>query len=474
MKLLEKLRKTPKRTSAIVAMLAAAIIVPAAVFAWGPSRATFTTASPADYITFNSITDNPSHGDERNFVQVREATASNTTYADSISLSAGKEYVVYMYFHNNAAANLNLTALNTTARAEVPAVVKQGASAKAVGYISASNANPTQVWDDITFQNKTAGDIALRFVPGSATIHSFGAVDGKTLGDSIVTTGSKLGYNSLDGKVPGCNQYAGYVTFRVKADQPNFEITKQVRLAGTTDWSESVKANPGDTVDYLIGYKNTGTTQQNNVVLKDTLPAGITYVAGSTVLKNATYPNMKTLSDNLTTSTGINIGSYTAGSNAFVRFSAKVASKDKLSCGNSTLTNTVKAETANGSKTDTAKVTVSVTCETPKIDVCELATGKIITIKETDFDSSKQSKNLADCDAIEVCELSSKTVVAIKKNQYDETKYSKDLSDCETIPTTPPELPKTGAGDVAAFVSLAALATSAGYYINSRRLLGAK
>lgn len=68
--------------------------------------------------------------------------------------------------------------------------------------------------DDIKLKNGSAGDIAVRYVPGSATIHSK-VVDGKTMADSIITTGAPLGYNALDGKVPGCNEFAGYVTFRL-------------------------------------------------------------------------------------------------------------------------------------------------------------------------------------------------------------------------------------------------------------------
>jgi hypothetical protein len=98
---------------------------------------------PATYVTFNSITNNPAHGDERNFMQVRESTASNETYADSIALNPGKEYVVYMYYHNNAAANYNASGVGIAhgafARAEVPAVVKNGSTGtKAVGYVGAT------------------------------------------------------------------------------------------------------------------------------------------------------------------------------------------------------------------------------------------------------------------------------------------------------------------------------------------------
>lgn len=416
------IRRAPKLFTAVVALVAAAIIVPATLLAWGPDRQLFTTAQPADYITFNSITDNPAHGDERNFVQVREASASNTTYADEISLSAGKEYVIYMYYHNNAASNLNLTATGTYAKAQIPAVVPSGSNGtKAVGYVGATNANPTQVWDDISFKNSTGGDIALRYVPGSATIHNFGATDGATLSDSIVTSGATLGYNALDGKVPGCNEYAGYVTFRVKADQPNFSIQKQVRLAGASQWSESVAAKDGDTVDYQIQYKNTGSTQQNNVVLKDTLPTGVNYIAGSTYLVNSANPSPKKVSDNIVTAGGLNIGNYGAGANAYVKFSAKVSTKD-VACGNKTLTNIVQAITNNGTKQDGADVTVKVECE--EVDECK--PGIPVGDKR--------------------CE--------------------------DTPPVTPPELPRTGTTEnIVAVLGLSALIASIAYYVASRRAL---
>ena len=355
-----------KKLTALIAIIASAIIIPATLFAWGPSRPTYTIANPADHVTFNSITDNPSHGDERNFVQVRDANSGNETYADSISLTTGHEYVVYVYYHNNAASNLNASGVGIAngayVQAQIPAVVTNGnTDTKAVGYVGAVNANPGVVWDDISFSNTTGGDIALRYVPGSATIHNFGATNGQTMSDNIITTGASLGYNALDGVVPGCNEYAGYVTFRVVADQPNFTISKEVRIAGSTTWSKNVAATAGNTIEYRIQYINTGTTSQNNVVISDVLPAHLSYVTGSTTLKNASNPNGKSVSDNLTKG-GINIGDYTSGSNAYIKFSATVDSNSALDCGTNTMTNTATAETNNGSKQDTAVVTVIRTC----------------------------------------------------------------------------------------------------------------
>ena len=358
----------------------ASIIIPASLYAWGPARQTFTTAAPANYITFNSITDNPAHGDERNFMQVRANDAGNNTYSDSIALTPGKDYLVYMYYHNNAAANLNLTATGTYAKAQIPAVVANGSTGtKAVGYIGASNATPTEVWDDISFSNTSGGDIALRFVPGSAKIYNFGTTNGATLSDSIITSGATLGYNALDGNIPGCSQYSGYVTFMVRADQPNFTVTKQVRLAGTTTWSKSLGVKNGDTVDYQIEYKNIGSTDENNVILKDALPTGITYVAGSTFLKNASNPSAKNVSDNLVSASGLNIGNYTPGSNAYIKFSATV-SDAKIACGSNSLTNTGSASTANGTKSDTAIVTITKNCVTPSNLPTTGPSGSILSI----------------------------------------------------------------------------------------------
>jgi hypothetical protein len=190
---------------------------------WGPSRPTFTINKPADHVTFDSITDNPAQGDERNFMQVRGATDSNETYADRISLTPGKEYVVYIYYHNNAASNLNASgtgiANGVYIKAQIPAVVSNGSTGtKAVGYVGARNADPIEVWNDISFTNNSGGDISLRYIPDSATIHNFGKTNGVALSNSIITSGAEIGFDSLDGVIPGCNDYAGYVTFRIKAD----------------------------------------------------------------------------------------------------------------------------------------------------------------------------------------------------------------------------------------------------------------
>ncbi len=610
------IRRAPKRFAGIVTVLAAAVIVPAVAFAWGPDRPVYTVDSPADHITFNSIKDNPNVGDERNFVVVKDAANTNDGgWQDNITVQPGKEYLVRVYVHNNAASSLNLTAVNTRVMASVPNTTGKNVSIS--GFVTADNATPNKIWDDISFNS--TNDFNLTYVSGSAEIYNNGYAAGgagKSLPDSIVTsTGALIGYNGPDGKVPGCFQYANYVYFKVKPQFPkeDFTVTKDVRKSGGT-FGQTVNANQGETLNYRINYTNTGNTQQENVILKDTLPAGISYVPGSVQILNANHPSGAYVQDgDKLFSSGINIGAYTAGSNAYIAFDAKVASNDKLPiCGPNTLVNTASAQpqgltpksdtanaivkkecqpeakylckslgitqvdrtnfrfatsylaenatfksvtyvikneagatvdtktststTLNYTQTTAGKYTVQATVtftvdgqdmtatsdackgsfevkkEDKKIEVCELATKKIVTIDEKDFDSSKYSKNLDDCKEkppvkIEVCDLTTKKIVTIKESDFDPAKYSKNLKDCEEVknikvcdlttkqivtinekdfdstkystdlskcetPVTPPELPKTGMGEnIAAIVGLGALIASAAYYVASRRAL---
>jgi len=573
------IRRAPKRTSAIVAIVAAAIIVPAVAFAWGPNRATFTMESPAPYVTFNSITNHPQVGDERNFLRIRETGAS--TYGDNVTLEPGKVYEVSLFYHNNAAANLNASgagiANGVKAKVDMPGVVNAGVNAAFTSTISASNANPGTVWDEAYGKNATNGQIALRYLTGSAKFVSNGSINGQSVPDSLFTTGANLGYNSQDGVLKGCDEFSGFINFKIRVDQPNFTVKKQVSVDDGKTWvDDSVKAAPGSTVQYAISYQNTGTTQQDNVSVDDTLPAGVTYVPGTTQIANATTGGQfKATKDGITT-TGVNAGSYQPKGNVFFKFSAKLPSKDALKCGTNTLVNKARVTTNAGYKEDTATVVIDKECqpevkyackslgvtqidrtnfrfntsytaenatfksvtyviknaagatiatetststtlnytqttagaytvqatvtftvngvdktatsdackgsfkvtdeEPKKIKVCELATKKIIIIDEKDFDSSKYSKNLADCKEevkkIKVCDLTTKQIVTIDEKDYDESKYSTDLSKCEETPVTPPELPKTGAGEsIVAIVGLGALIASAAYYIASRRAL---
>ncbi|MFZ2545168.1 MAG: hypothetical protein WAW80_04280 [Candidatus Saccharimonadales bacterium] len=358
------LRGLNKSTKFIVATLVAAAIVPATLFAWGPTRPTYTAANPADHITFNSITDDPDYGDERNFVRIKDTANTNAGgWSDEINVENGKEYWVQMYVHNNAASNLNLVAQNVRVTAAVPNNTAKSITVE--GFVDSSNATPTQVFDQAVFNSDS--DFNLTYVPGSTALYNKVFPNGTPMSDNIVNPGgTPFGYDKLDGNLPGCFNYSGYVSFKVKVNKTqtaNFNVTKQVSKHGASNWQKSYAAQPGEVVDYIVRYKNTADALQKDVMVKDTLPDGMTYVPGSTSYATVEHPNGIGIDDGVTT-TGVNIGDYSQNGGTWVRFSAKVAENNSLpACGNNTLHNVARVETDFGYKEDSADVTVTRVCQ---------------------------------------------------------------------------------------------------------------
>ncbi len=475
-RLLTKLRYVPKHFGIVAAMLLATVGT-AVTFAWGPGRDTFTVENPAPHVTFNSITNNPIDGDERNFSRAKDTTATApSAWTDNVQVTPGKEYIVRMVVHNNAADNLNLNAINTRASASVPTTT--GKSVTVSNFVSADNAKPAKVWDDVTFTGSQ--DFNLAFVPGSARIYNNGYAaggNGQPLPDSIVTSaGAVLGYNKAgDGIIPGCFQYLSYVEYKVKpqfAPTSGFEVAKTVRKSGTTTWNETVAVNAGDIVQYRIKYTNTSGAEQKDVVVKDQLPTGVSYVNGTTKLYNNLFPNGKEMSDNIT-GAGINIGAHSGGATSFVVFDAKVANNSDLTeCGTNTLKNIAKVTSGSETKSDDAVVTVTKKCEEvpAKIKVCDLKTWNIREINEKDFDASKHSRTLDDCKE-KVCDYTTKTIVTINKNEFKDAVHTRDMSKCEAE-QAPQVLPSTGPGAIlGGLFGSSALGLGISSYIRSRNAL---
>lgn len=361
-----KLRSISARKYAFLAILAGVIAIPAALWAWGPDRTTYTIEKPATKVVFNSITNNPHLGDERNFVTIREK-GTDGAWLDNQKVARGKEYIVRMYVHNNAAANLNLVANNVTAKFYLP--TNTATSLQVNGFLSASNATPQQVYDHAVFSGDENFNLAL--VPGSIKYHNNAGVF--DISQSVFTSaGAKLGYQKMDGNIPGCFQYAGYLTFTVRpqfapvAAKHDFTMKKMVSKHGENKWVENYEAQPGETVDFLLTYKNTGNAQQDNVTFRDKLPAHLSYVAGSAVYGNSKFPKGTKATDDVT-GAGVNVGSYAPGANAWLIFSAKVDNKESLTCGTNTLRNVAAVIPGTvGQKEDDATVTVTKKCDTPK------------------------------------------------------------------------------------------------------------
>ena len=382
-----------KRLSVLLltVMLAFALFMPMPAYAWGDNIGGRDTHSLqevnegalGDTITFNSISfqdsdctwykettgeDLPSGiiTEEVNFVGARmvgeKQGAQNVWNGNEIRAVDGEFYYIRLYAHNNNPGGYDAVAEDTKVSFNIPQ--ESAASIRVNGYITSSNAYPSEYVDYVDFVAEQP--FHLEYVYGSALLENngIGADGGIQLSDDIAASesgGVLIGYDELDGRVPGCYQYANYITIMVKVVYDySFALDTQVRLIGSADepWQKEGAAEIGDTVEFQLTYENTDDFTQEDVVIRSVLPDNLEYVAGSAVLYNVNHPNGLVLdTDAVVADNGINIGAYTAGSNAFVRFTAKVVDED-LAWGSNTLVNWGRASVGETLQQDAASVIV--------------------------------------------------------------------------------------------------------------------
>ena len=454
---MNKAVKTTLAVAAGAAAIAGAVAIPSLVSAWGDNSATGARPSYTldeinsgvlgDTVVLNSIS-NSVNGNEKNFVSARVYDGDNEEGKDNIwntsdiTVKDGQEYIIRLYVHNNNPKKENV-AKDVHTYFQIPSA--SGKQVQVNGFVEASNTTPTKYWSYVNFNSNS--DFHLEYVYGSAMLYNNGVgAKGLQLNDDVVTKqkGQQIGYYDyrtnpsdpvvLDGVIPGCYQFASYVTIRVKAVfDTDFRVSQKVRLAGDTEWKDYVNAKVGDKVEIQTEYRNTSrrAATHENVMMRAVLPADLKYVAGSTLLYNGSVSGAKPNPDSLTT-TGINIGNYNLNANAYVRFTAEVTDTN-LKCGNNTLVNWMRGTVNEIVLQDYASVIVNKACETP--DEPENPTDPDLPNNHPEDDNPTTPDD----------------------------KFPNDK---------PSNLPNTGATEVAGtIIAAGSVTTAAGYYIASRRAL---
>ena len=356
------------RTALCLAILLCLGLPPQLAYAWGDNsdgRPSYTmeeinSGALGETITFNSISDNPAIGDEKNFVGAKRVNDDAAVWsANTIAAEDGEKYYIRMYAHNNNPGDNKAVAEDTTVRFAI--AEGSGTEVEGQGFIASSNATPTEYYDGVKFTSDTT--FHLEYVPSSAFIENNGIAAGGGMGldDEIVENGVQSGYDALDGNLPGGLQYAAYVGIEVKVVYDYaFTTETQVRLAGDSDapWQKEVTAEIGDEVEFQITFQNLETMSVSDVMAKTMLPEGLEYEDGTLMVYNSTYPEGFATTDGAVLfSDGINTGSYDSESNFYLRFTAKVVDAG-LSFGENTLASWGQVGIGSTVKQDSASVIV--------------------------------------------------------------------------------------------------------------------
>lgn len=105
------------------------------------------------------------------------------------------------------------------------------------------------------------------------------------------------------------------------------KMEHRVRLKGTEEWTKSVDASVGDTLEFSVYYTNVSDVNVENVMLKVSLPDNMEYINGSTILiKKGLLLGARNNEDSIL-DTGVNIGNFDVNEDACVIYSATVIDK---------------------------------------------------------------------------------------------------------------------------------------------------
>jgi len=230
----------------------------------------------------------------------------------------------------------------------------------------------------------------------------------------------------------------------VPAENPGIDVTKYV------EHQKYKRVGVNIQYEYQIAVKNTGTKNLTNVAVTDTPQSGISLIAASA----------GSISGNKWTYT---IPSLTIGQTVNFTLKAKVPVYLAGMLQNTVCVNAPEIP-GNPDDCDTANVDVP---PTEQVEVCNPATGAIITVNKDEADQYVPVKS-EQCKEVKVCVLATNAVEIIKKTDFDSGLHTTDLSQCKEVTVT--ELPTTGPADVALqLLGVASLTGASAYYLNSRR-----
>lgn len=427
--------------AAIVAVIVAAIFAAVTLHTSAvPYQGDDTPALPAPQ--FNGYTGVPSYGDESDFMRskVSGGAVFGGDFKDVTNdpCAAGTKYSIRAYVHNGASQFKNdngngpSVAKNTKLRITVPSGATN--TLTSTGTITSSNA--ATVSDTTRIVCGNGKEVTFSYVAGSAKQWSQLSNQILPVSDSIVTTGAPIGTMKPDGNVWGCWEQRVYVVIEVEVKEVPKPSAAQCKALQTTILNQEQRrvratvtaaTQNASVLSYEINWGDGSTSAAQGA--EHTYAADGTYnISARVQVRYADGRTAWVTSDDC---------------KAQVKFKTPEQPKEIKVCELATK----KIVTIKESDFDSSKYSKNLEdCkeDEKKIEVCELETGKIVTIKEEDFDSEKYSKDLSDCDKpeekkIEVCELATKKIVTINEKDFDSSKYSKDFKDCEEEPVTPPE-----------------------------------
>ncbi|MEA2020326.1 MAG: DUF11 domain-containing protein [Patescibacteria group bacterium] len=196
-----------------------------------------------------------------------------------------------------------------------------------------------------------------------------------------------------------------YISFKAYVSNKTADMTISKEVANVTQadgkWHKSVWADAGDRVRFQIVVKNTGGSELNDVLITDSLPAGLTYIKGSSEYSTPYSNGFKKLADSWITGEGgvsqANLGKLSSGEgyNAIIVFDTRIDEKELEDCV--TYTNVAQAKANEYPNWIYGEAAVDV-CFEKEEKVTDLEIEKFVKWEDTDdwYESIDKDTHLFD------------------------------------------------------------------------------
>ncbi len=298
----------------------------------GGGRPSYTTAEVEkgaldDQVVFNSISDNAEYGNEKRYISAELIGGNGRWNYRELKVEDGQTYILRV----RAANNGGQTSTGTRVAFSLP--LEPATQMPIYGRITSDNGTPSQYWDGILLTSDVP--FHVEYVYGESTLESE-SVGIIPVGDEIVTkaaaeNGVLVGYDALDGQIPGGTDIIVAIHVRIVADEPqptNLSFMTEAKIRRNdveVGWDTSAEAQIGELVQVQFQYANTDSVTHDGVIASITLPDGVELVPDTTKIYNSLHDGDLIGTANAALNTGgIRIGNYTSGANAYVRCTLRI------------------------------------------------------------------------------------------------------------------------------------------------------
>lgn len=195
-------------------------------------------------VIINSLIDNIYIQDSRLFMFAQRIAEDGTPgeLAQSFAVMPGETYQIFLFAQND---NPGTVSTGTRAAISLPVRSEEGV-AQIVGSVYSDNAVAPEIWSTLPLASDA--DFQIRYEYGSAELRSAAHPEGWPLEDTLVTKaaserGVLIGYERLDGELPGGEAYRALVTITIRiAEVPE----DTANAAGGADTSAASSATVSD------------------------------------------------------------------------------------------------------------------------------------------------------------------------------------------------------------------------------------